>query len=63
RREHYRLLPLMRANFLESNPGPVKAALALMGHMDDRLRPPLAPVRPETRTALRRALEAAELLS
>src|SRR3989449_10346226 len=28
---HYRLLPLMEANFIESNPGPVKAALALMG--------------------------------
>src|SRR5207245_1604901 len=28
---HYRLLPLMEANFIESNPGPVKAAMALMG--------------------------------
>ncbi|HSG49137.1 MAG TPA: 4-hydroxy-tetrahydrodipicolinate synthase [Longimicrobiales bacterium] len=62
RREHYRLLPLMHANFLESNPGPVKAALSIMGHMDDHLRAPLAPVRPETRAALRKALEHAELL-
>src|SRR2546428_842084 len=28
---HYRLLPLMEANFIESNPGPVKAAMALQG--------------------------------
>ena len=53
---HYRLLPLMRANFLESNPGPVKAALALLGRISDHLRPPLAPVRPETRDVLRDAL-------
>lgn len=62
RRELYRLLPLMHANFLESNPGPVKAALSIMGLMDDHLRAPLAPVRPETRAALTRALEHAELL-
>jgi 4-hydroxy-tetrahydrodipicolinate synthase len=53
---HYALLPLMRANFLESNPAPVKTALAILGRMGDRLRPPLAPVRPGTRAALRAAL-------
>jgi 4-hydroxy-tetrahydrodipicolinate synthase len=53
---HYRLLPLMRANFVESNPGPVKAALALLGRIRDHARPPLAPVRPETREILRSAL-------
>lgn len=53
---HYRLLPLMRANFVESNPGPVKAALALLGRMREHARPPLAPVRPETREVLRAAL-------
>lgn len=56
REHHYRLLPLMRANFVESNPGPVKAALALLGRMSDHARPPLAPVRPDTRTTLRAAL-------
>src|SRR5207245_5901513 len=30
---HYQLLPLMEANFIESNPGPVKAALAPMGQL------------------------------
>src|SRR3989442_465545 len=32
---HYRLLPLMEANFIESNPGPVKAAMALQGPLAD----------------------------
>ena len=32
---HERLLPLMRVNFVESNPGPVKAALAEMGVIDE----------------------------
>ncbi len=56
RRILYRLLPLMGANFLESNPGPVKAALELMGFGTGHLRAPLAPVREETRRALRDAL-------
>ncbi len=60
---HYRLLPLMRANFIESNPGPVKAALALLGRISDHLRPPLAPVRPETRDSLRHALARLEDLN
>ena len=40
----YRLLPLMDANFLETNPSPVKAGLALMGRIRDALRLPLVPV-------------------
>ncbi|HXE58761.1 MAG TPA: 4-hydroxy-tetrahydrodipicolinate synthase [Gemmatimonadales bacterium] len=54
---HFRLLPLMQANFLESNPGPVKAALALMGRIEDVLRLPLVPVTDATRTALAAALD------
>jgi 4-hydroxy-tetrahydrodipicolinate synthase len=55
---HYRLLPLMEANFLESNPGPVKAALALMGLLEERLRLPLVPVQDQTRARLRDILRA-----
>jgi 4-hydroxy-tetrahydrodipicolinate synthase len=55
----YRLLPLMNANFLESNPSPVKAGLAAMGKIRDVLRLPLVPVTPATRDALRSALQAA----
>src|SRR5205085_4544384 len=54
---HYRLLPLMEANFLESNPGPVKAALALMGLIEERYRLPLVPVQEQTRARLRAVLQ------
>lgn len=53
---HYRLLPLMDANFLETNPAPVKAALALMGRIHNTLRLPLVPVTDATCLALRDAL-------
>jgi len=53
---HYRLLPLMDANFLETNPAPVKAALALMGRIHNGLRLPLVPVTESTCGALRQAL-------
>jgi 4-hydroxy-tetrahydrodipicolinate synthase len=56
RRWHYRLLPLMDANFLETNPGPVKAALAHMGRIQNVLRLPLVPVAEPTCEALREAL-------
>jgi 4-hydroxy-tetrahydrodipicolinate synthase len=42
------LLPLLDANFLESNPIPVKAALALMGRIRNVLRLPLVPAAPAT---------------
>jgi 4-hydroxy-tetrahydrodipicolinate synthase len=53
---HYRLLPLMDANFLETNPAPVKAALHSMGRIQNVLRLPLLPVSESTGTALRDAL-------
>jgi 4-hydroxy-tetrahydrodipicolinate synthase len=59
RRCQYRLLPLMDANFLETNPTPVKAGLALMGKIREVLRLPLLPARDATREALRAALRAA----
>jgi len=40
----YQVLPLLEANFLETNPAPVKAALAAMGRIQDRLRLPLVPL-------------------
>ena len=59
---HYRLLPLMRANFLETNPVPVKTAMALLGHGLDRLRSPLGPPDDETRRQIREALSRVGLL-
>jgi 4-hydroxy-tetrahydrodipicolinate synthase len=49
---YYRLLPLMDANFLETNPAPVKAALHAMGRIENVLRLPLVPVCEPTRAAL-----------
>ena len=59
RRCQYRLLPLMDANFLETNPSPVKAGLAAMGKIRDVLRLPLVPAGQATRDALRSALQTA----
>lgn len=56
---HNRLMPLMDANFIETNPVPVKAALHLMGRVSDVLRLPLLPASAATRTALSAALGAA----
>ena len=53
---HYRLLPLMEANFLESNPGPVKAVLAALGLIEEQFRLPLVPVQESTRARLRTIL-------
>lgn len=58
---HFRLLPLMRANFVDTNPVPVKRALALMGWMSDRVRLPLAPLPPAGEEVLRRAMAEAGL--
>ena len=59
---HYRLLPLMEANFIESNPGPVKAAMALQGLLEETYRLPLVPVQDKTRTRLRELLQELGLL-
>jgi 4-hydroxy-tetrahydrodipicolinate synthase len=58
---HFRLLPLISANFCESNPVPVKTAMALLGFCGERVRPPLGPPTAATREAIERALGAARL--
>jgi 4-hydroxy-tetrahydrodipicolinate synthase len=60
---HARLLPLMNLNFVESNPIPAKAALALLGLCEDHVRLPLVPAGSATRDRLRGALRALDLLS
>lgn len=54
---HFQLLPLMDACFAESNPIPVKAALALLGRASHTMRLPLVAASASTRTALRSALD------
>jgi 4-hydroxy-tetrahydrodipicolinate synthase len=45
-------LGLMQANFLESNPMPVKAVLAMMGKLEENFRLPMLPVKKETKAKL-----------
>jgi 4-hydroxy-tetrahydrodipicolinate synthase len=59
---HFRLLPWMRAAFIESNPLPAKAALAMMGRIQNVLRLPLVPMSADHETALRSALQTAGAL-
>jgi 4-hydroxy-tetrahydrodipicolinate synthase len=59
---HYRLLPLMNANFIESNPIPVKAALAMMGLIEENYRLPLVKMNQPNREKLAREVEQLGLL-
>jgi 4-hydroxy-tetrahydrodipicolinate synthase len=61
-RIHHRLLPLMNINFVESNPIPVKAALALMGMIREEYRLPLTSPSAEHRAALRKILKDLDLV-
>jgi 4-hydroxy-tetrahydrodipicolinate synthase len=51
---HRKYLPLMQANFIESNPLPVKAVLAMMGKIQEIYRLPLLPMRRDTRSKLQK---------
>jgi 4-hydroxy-tetrahydrodipicolinate synthase len=63
RQLHFHLLPLMQANFLETNPIPVKAGLAMMGMIEEVYRLPLVPMKPENRARLEKVLAAQGLLA
>ncbi|MCU1230926.1 MAG: dihydrodipicolinate synthase [Acidobacteria bacterium] len=63
RRIQNQLLPLLTGNFIESNPGPVKAALKMMGVIEnDTLRPPLAPLTDASREKMREILRESGVL-
>jgi 4-hydroxy-tetrahydrodipicolinate synthase len=62
RRLHYRYLPLMDINFVESNPIPVKAAMAEMGLLQPSWRLPLVPPKSENRERIRAILESLNLV-
>src|ERR1700682_4562219 len=63
RRIHRKYLPLMQANFIESNPLPVKAALAMMGKIEEVYRLPMLPMRRDTRSKLQKVAAEAGLIS
>jgi len=60
---HYRLLPLMEVNFIESSPGPVKAALAMMNLIGENFRLPLVPIEEKSRVRLREVISELGLLA
>jgi 4-hydroxy-tetrahydrodipicolinate synthase len=62
RKLHFQLLPLMQINFIETNPIPVKAALAMMGMMEEVYRLPMCPMKAENRAKLEKVLAAQGLL-
>jgi 4-hydroxy-tetrahydrodipicolinate synthase len=53
RRIHFKILPLMEANFIESSPSPCKFVMKEMGLLEENLRLPLVPVADATRKTLR----------
>ena len=59
---NYAMLPLMRALFLETNPIPIKAAMAMMGYCKEELRLPLLPMTEGPRARLREAMQKLSLL-
>jgi 4-hydroxy-tetrahydrodipicolinate synthase len=63
RKLHFELLPLMQANFIETSPTPVKAALAMMGMIEEVYRLPMVPMRPENRQKLEQVLASQGLLA
>lgn len=58
-----KLYPLLKINFVETNPIPVKAALALMGKISEVYRLPLVKISADARTRLARALMDLELVA
>jgi 4-hydroxy-tetrahydrodipicolinate synthase len=57
KRLHYKLSPLFAALFYETNPIPVKEALAMMGKIDGEIRLPLSPMASDTHEKLSRVLK------
>jgi 4-hydroxy-tetrahydrodipicolinate synthase len=59
---HYSLLPLFKAIFIETNPIPIKAALAMKGMMEEVYRLPMCPIGAENRKTLAGLLRELQLL-
>jgi 4-hydroxy-tetrahydrodipicolinate synthase len=62
RERFFKIFPLCRAMFFETNPIPVKTALGLVGRIDGEMRLPLSPMAPANLEKLKQALEAYGLL-
>ena len=62
REKQFRWMPLIRRLFSEVSPIPVKAALSMMGKIEDTLRLPLVSLSESAREALRREMKRMELI-
>jgi 4-hydroxy-tetrahydrodipicolinate synthase len=60
---HQRIFPLMQVNFVESNPVPVKAAMAAMGLLEEVYRLPICSPRPESKEKILAVLKALDLVA
>ena len=60
---HYRILPLMEVNFIESSPGPVKAAMTFMGLLEENFRLPLVPITDQSRGRVHDVIAALGLIN
>ena len=63
RQMHHKYLALMQANFIETNPMPVKAVLAMMGKVEEVYRLPLLPMRRDTRSKVQKIATDAGLIA
>jgi 4-hydroxy-tetrahydrodipicolinate synthase len=59
---HQKYYPLFKDLFIETNPVPVKAALAMLGQIQEEYRLPLVPLSPKNRQTLQATLIACGLL-
>jgi 4-hydroxy-tetrahydrodipicolinate synthase len=57
RKLHYRLYPLFKTLFVETNPIPVKTAMEMIGRMSSQMREPLSPIEPEHAEMLKSVLD------
>jgi 4-hydroxy-tetrahydrodipicolinate synthase len=62
RKMHYELLPLFKAIFIETNPIPIKAALAMKGMIRETYRLPMCPLMPKSRESLEATLRELRVL-
>lgn len=63
RERHYRLLPLFKAIFIETNPIPIKAAMAMKGLLKETYRLPMCPMSPKNRESLESVLKQMGILA
>jgi len=61
-RLHQKYYPLFKDLFIETNPVPVKAALAMLGQIEEEYRLPLVPISPKNREVLRATMKAVGVL-